>query len=159
MEYIVAKGKDIKMIKELIFGDDIQKFEKRFNKINTRLEDIEKRNEEQFKLLHHTLDKIDEHQKKLKKMVESRSNELHAGMLHQQNRLKTHIEETKNHIEKVKKSTSGDLNILKSEMMMMLESKLNSMDKVKISHEQMADIFSSLAQEFTPAPKEKKHHI
>jgi F0F1-type ATP synthase membrane subunit b/b' len=155
----VGKGKDIKLVKELIFGDDIQKFEKRFNKINNKLESIENIHKEQFKVLNHTLREIDETQKKLRQMIDSRTSELHVSIIHHQNRLKTHIEETDTQIEKMKKSTSENLNILKSEMMMLIESKLNSMDKIKISHEQMADIFSSLAKELTPTQKEKKHHI
>ncbi len=159
MENSMGKGKDIKLVKELIFGDDIQKIEKRFDKITAQLESMEHRHQEEFKAVKQTLYKIDENQKKLKKIIDNKTSELHIGIVHHQNRLKTYIEETDAQIEQMKKSASENINILKSEMVMLIESKLHSVDRTKISHEQMADIFSSLAKELAPAPKEKKHRI
>ena len=110
--------KDINRIRELIIGEDLKKFEKRFDSIEIQL-----------------------------KQIEDKQNTLAQKIKKQRKHMTKDIDKVNTQIQSSTQKSSEQLKTFKSELIMHLESKLNSMSKVSISKKQLANMFATLSLE------------
>jgi len=120
--------KDINRIRELIIGSDFKKFEKRFDAIEIQL-----------------------------KQIEDKQNTLAQKIKKQRKDLTKDVDEINTQIQSSTQKSSEQLKTFKSELIMHLESKLNTINKVSISKKQLASMFATLSLELEDEVDTKKH--
>ena len=125
--------KDINRVRELIFGKDIERFEKRFDAIEAQQSSFEKDVSNQLK----------QFSKMFENFIEEHSNELR----YQNNKTAIAIKEIDAHIEAEAKRSSEHLKTLKTELKMYIKAKINNLDTKKISHSELSELFSSVSNE------------
>ena len=145
--------KDIDRIRELIIGEDIKRFEKKFETIETQLNRIE---EKQNLLVKKVKKRLKKHQNKLINLEETNIR-LAKGLQHQERKIGVYMEDISNEIESVTQKSSKELKTFKTELIMHIESKLNSMGKTNISKKQLAKMFATLSLELEDKSETKKH--
>ena len=122
--------KDINRVKELLFGKDIERFEKRFDALEAQQNSFEKN-------VSNELDKLS---KMLEQFIQSQTQEIDK----QKKRV---IEELDTYIEIESKRNAEHLKTLKTELKMYIKSKINNLDRKKISHTELSALFSSVSDE------------
>ena len=120
--------KDINRIRELIIGEDIKKIEKRFDAIELQL-----------------------------KQIEQKQNSLAQKIKKQQKNMIEDIVKINTQMQSSIQKSSEQLKAFKSELIMHLESKLNSINKISITKKQLANIFATLSLELEDKIDIKKH--
>ncbi|CAA6828413.1 MAG: Unknown protein [uncultured Sulfurovum sp.] len=135
--------KDINRIRELIFGKDIERFDEAFSTINGELEHMkseqnmfEKRMLKQFTQMETVMNDLKETQSDIAK-----------GLRYQGHKMDLYVEEMDMSLKKSLEQSSNELKQLKNELKMHIEAKLTQMNRVKISHNELSEIFSSLSTE------------
>ena len=123
--------KDINRVRELIFGKDIERFEKRFDALEAQQSSFEKDVSKQLK----QLSKMFEH------FIEEHSKELH----YQNNKTAIALKELDAHIDAEAKRSSEHLKTLKTELKMYIKAKINNLDTKKISHSELSELFASVS--------------
>ena len=131
--------KDINRIRELIIGEDIKRFEQKFDTLELQLKKVE---EKQNILLQKMKQKSKKNQKRLKL---------------QEDNLDMHIKDIHKEITSVTKKSSEEMKRFKTELIMHLESKLNNLEKINISKKQLAKIFATLSFDLEEKIDTKKH--
>lgn len=135
--------KDINRIKELIFGKDIERFDETFNIINSELEDIKS---EQSMFEKRMLKQFSEMETMMNELKETQS-DIAQGLRYQGHKMDLYVEEMDTSLKKSLAQSSNELKQLKNELKMHIETKLTQMNRVKISHHELSEIFSSLSKE------------
>lgn len=131
--------KDINRIRELIIGEDIKRFEQKFDNLELQLK------------------KVEEKQNILLQKMKKKSKKNKRSVKHQEQKLDMHIEDIHKEITLVTKKSSEDMKRFKTELIMHLESKLNNLEKINISKKQLAKIFATLTLDLEEKIDTKKH--
>lgn len=127
----MSAEKDINRIRELIIGEDIKRFEKKFDVIETQLNDINSK------------------QKLLLKKIKKQRKKMNVNNLE--------VKNLDNTIQSSIHKSSEQLKKFKTEFIMHIESKLNHIDEVNISKKQLAKIFETLSFELEDKLDTKKY--
>jgi len=120
--------KDIDRIRELIIGSDIRKFEKKFDAIEIEL-----------------------------KQIKEKQNILVQKIKKQRKNMTIDVEDINTQIQSSAQKSSEHLKAFKSELIMHLESKINTMSKISISKKQLANMFVALSLELEDKVDTNKH--
>jgi isopropylmalate/homocitrate/citramalate synthase len=145
--------KDIDRIRELIIGEDIKRFEAGFDAMELRLNKIEER---QNLLVKKVKKRLKKHHNKLVN-TEEISTRTAKGLKHQGRKIDVYMKDISKEIESVTQSSAKELKTFKTELVMHIESKLNSMGKTNISKKQLAKMFATLSLELEDNSETKKH--
>jgi len=154
--YVMGKEKDIDRIRELIIGKDVKRFEEKFDVIERELNKIAEKQNILFK-------KIKKQRKKHRVLIENidDKNIVLTKKLHQHGRkIDIYIEDLNTEIQSVTQKSSEELKMFRTELMMHIKSKFNSLDKMNISKKQLAKMFETLSMELKNEDKKidtKKH--
>ena len=127
----MSAEKDINRIRELIIGEDIKRFEKKFDVIETQLNDINSK------------------QKLLLKKIKKQRKKMNVNNLE--------VKNLDNTIQSSIHKSSEQLKKFKTEFIMHIESKLNHIDQVNISKKQLAKMFETLSFELEDKLDTKKY--
>jgi len=153
MEIIMGAKKDMNRVKELIFGNDITRFEEKFDALENQLDDI-KHKQKLFK------QDVKEYFKNINTILESLKGEqthLARGLQQQGHKMDIYMEDMASDLQDLTQKNTEQLKTLKTELKMHIEAKLNSLDKVKISHTELSDMFASLSNELKDVDDKQRH--
>ena len=135
--------KDINRIKELIFGKDIQLFESKFDALDEKISILfekqvkfQKKVEKRFKNLDVTINNLLLEESSLAKELE-----------YQRQKMSLYMEDIDTQMKMSVKQNKEYLKMLKAELKMYIEAKVNDLDKSKISNADLSDIFALLSNE------------
>ena len=145
--------KDMNRVKELIFGNDIARFEEKFDILQEQLNEIQD-TQKVFK------QNVKEYFKGFNKELAGLKDEqihLARGLQQQGHKMDIYMEDMAADLQDVTKKSTEQLKTLKTELKMHIEAKLNSLDKVKISHAELSDMFSSLSNELKDVDDKQRH--
>ena len=151
----MSAKKDINRIRELILGTVIEDIEEKFEILSTKLDNLkEEQKTFQKKVLkkqNALLDDIELHMQKQKDFSKS--------LQHQGQAIELYREDVELKLQKTVEKSHDELKTLKTELKMHIESKLNSIHKVKVSHKDLSEMFLALSEELSDVDKdETKHH-
>lgn len=151
----MSAKKDINRIRELILGTVIEDFEEKFGILSTKLDNLkEEQKTFQKKVLkkqNALLDDIELYMQKQKDFSKS--------LQHQGQAIELYREDVELKLQKTVEKSHDELKTLKTELKMHIESKLNSIHKVKVSHKDLSEMFLALSEELSDVDKdETKHH-
>ncbi|MEA1880678.1 MAG: hypothetical protein U9N11_08550 [Campylobacterota bacterium] len=135
--------KDINRIRELIFGKDIERFDETFTAINSELDKIKS---EQGIFEERMLKQFSKLEEVMADMQETQS-DIAQGLRYQGHKMDLYVEEIDMSLKKSLEQSSSELNQLKNELKMHIETKMTQMNRVTISHNQLSEIFSALSNE------------
>lgn len=145
--------KDIKRIRELIFGEYAEEFDNKFNAIHNVLTQMDNNNKIYEKEMHKQLKNIE---KNLHQIVEKQT--LFSNVLQRQShKMDIYVEDLSQNIKKNLHDTTDDMKILKNELKMHIATKLSKMNQAKISHTQLSDMFLALSTELNDKDKQEKN--
>jgi len=145
--------KDMNRVKELIFGNDIARFEEKFDILQKQLNEIQD-NQKVFK------QNVKEYLRGFNKELAGLKDEqihLARGLQQQGHKMDIYMEDMAADLQDVTKKSTEQLKTLKTELKMHIEAKLNSLDKVKISHTELSDMFASLSNELKDVDDKQRH--
>jgi len=135
--------KDINRIRELIFGKDIQLFESKFDALDDKISILfekqvkfQKKVEKRFKNLDVTINNLLLEESSLAKELE-----------YQRQKMSLYMEDIDTQMKMSVKQNKEYLKMLKAELKMYIEAKVNDLDKSKISNADLSDIFALLSNE------------
>jgi len=135
--------KDINRIKELIFGTEIQHFEEKFETLDNKLSTL---SEKQIKFQKSVIKNFEKLETSINTLM-LKDSSLAKELEHQTQKMNIHIEDTDMKIKMASKESKEQLKILKTELKMLIESKISGLDKAKISNVELSDMFASLSNE------------
>ncbi len=145
--------KDMNRVKELIFGSDIARFEEKFDILQEQLNEI-KDNQKVFKK------NVKEYLKSFNKELAGLKDEqihLARGLQQQGHKMDIYMEDMTADLQDATKKSAEQLKTLKAELKMHIEAKLNSLDKAKISHTELSDMFASLSNDLKDIDDKQRH--
>jgi len=153
MEIVMGAKKDMNRVKELIFGNDIARFEEKFDTLQDQLNELQQ-NQEVFK------QNVKEHFKSFNKEIDGlKEKQTHfaKGLQQQGHKMDIYMEDMASELQNAAQKSEEQLKALKSELKMHIEVKLNGLDKVKISHTQLSEMFATLSNELKDVDDKQRH--
>ena len=135
--------KDIDRIRELIIGDEVKRFEKKFDTLERELNKIAQKQNILFK-------KIKRQRKRHQVLIDNIDDKniaLIKKLHHHGRKMDVHIEDINTKLQSVTQKSSDEFKMFRTELMMHIKSKFNSMDKMNISKKQLAKMFEALSLE------------
>ena len=149
----MSAKKDMNRVKELLFGNDISQFEEKFdilqeqlNKLQNNQVILQKSVKKKFKSFNKKLNGIKDHQIHFTKDLKKQGRVLD-----------NYMDDMTEELQHAAQQTEDQLKSLKIELKMYIEAKLNGLNKAKISHSQLSEMFASLSDELKDADDKQRH--
>jgi hypothetical protein len=145
--------KDINRVRELIFGKDIERFEKKFKALEEVLDSIEI----QQKIFEKDIRKQLNHMTDTLETLSDKQSQYTKDIQHQNTKTSLAFKEIDKQIQAESQRSLEQLKTLKTELKMYMKAKLNNMDNAKISHMQLSEMFATLANELKDVDDTQRH--